>query len=151
MYLIDGKFSHVTNHVKEAVASLSDAPIRFMINTHFHPDHTGGNENLGSDGVVVIAHDNVRKRLKSGFTVEAFKRIVKPASKGTLHVLTFDKELSLYFNGEEARVTHIPNAHTDSDAIVHFRQSNVIHMGDVFLMGFIPLLIYPTAAHLTEI
>lgn len=139
-YIVDDQYAPVTEKILAAVASLSDAPVRFVINTHFHGDHTGGNENLGKMDTVIIAHDNVRQRLSEGAFIAAVNYKMEPAAGAALPVVTFNDELSLHLNGEDARVIHVANAHTDGDSIVHFRGSNVIHMGDTFFNDRFPLI-----------
>src|SRR6185369_4464783 len=101
----------------------------FVLNTHYHGDHTGGNEVFGREAPI-IAHDNVRKRLASGS--KALGRDTPPAPKAALPVVTFGDRVSLHINGEEVRAVHFPNGHTDGDAVIYFTGSNVVHMGDDF-------------------
>ena len=140
VFIIDDQFAPLTDRILKAVRALSDQPVRFVINTHWHFDHTGGNENMAGAGAVVIAHDNVRKRMKTGAFMKAFDREIKPAPNGALPVVTFSKNISLHLNGEEARVVHIESAHTDGDAIVWFKDSNVMHMGDTFFYKMYPFI-----------
>jgi len=118
--LIDDQFAPLTERIVAAVREIDDGPIRFVLNTHYHGDHTGGNENLGKAGATVVAHDNVRRRLVEGGDM---------APEG-LPVLTFSEALSFHL-GEEARAHHVHNAHTDGDSFIHFTESNVIHTGDL--------------------
>lgn len=143
VYIVDDQFAPLTDKIKTAIAVLSDKPIRFAINTHFHGDHTGGNENLGADGTVIVAHDNVRVRMSEGSFVQAFN-MRTPAQVGpALPVVTFNDQAGLHLNGEQARMHHVSNAHTDGDSIVHFEGSNVVHMGDTFFMGSFPFIDVP--------
>lgn len=143
VYIVDDQFAPLTDKIKTAIAALSDKPIRFAINTHFHGDHTGGNENLGADGTVIVAHDNVRVRMSEGSFVQAFN-MRTPAQVGpALPVVTFNDQAGLHLNGEQARMHHVSNAHTDGDSIVHFEGSNVVHMGDTFFMGSFPFIDVP--------
>lgn len=131
-YLIDDQFAPLTDKILAAVAALTDQPIRFVVNTHWHKDHTGGNENLGARGAVILAHDNVRRRLVArNFPDQAEGFVSSPS----LPVITFNDVVTLHLNGESLRVFKVPAAHTDGDVIVHFTGSNVIHMGDVFFNG----------------
>jgi cyclase len=126
--LIDDQFAPLTGKIQSAVAALGAQPVKFLVNTHWHYDHTGGNENLGKAGAVIMAHDNVRVRMASGQGDQ------KPAAKVALPVVTYADGLKLHLNGEEVRVVHMPAAHTDGDSIVHWTKSNVIHMGDLFFL-----------------
>lgn len=137
--LIDDQYAPLTDKIKAAVASLSDQPIRYIVNTHFHGDHTGGNENLG-DAAVIVAHDNVRQRLNQGSFVKAFNMKTAPAPGVALPSITFNAEMSLHMNGDDVRIIHVKNAHTDGDSIIHFRNTNVIHMGDLMFFGMFPFI-----------
>ena len=132
--IVDDQFAPLAGKIRAKLKELDPGPLRFIINTHWHGDHTGGNEALGSEGSI-IAHDNVRKRLSSEQTIAAFKQTVPAAPKGALPVITFAESLSVHFNGEEIRVLHFPHGHTDGDSFVWFTKSGVIHLGDEFFMG----------------
>jgi cyclase len=131
--LIDDQFAPLTDKIQKAVADLGAQPAKFLINTHWHFDHSGGNENLGKAGVVIIAHDNVRVRMAAGATVAG--NVIPPATSAALPVITYADGLKLHLNGEEVRVIHMPAGHTDGDSIIHWTKSNVIHMGDLFMFG----------------
>jgi glyoxylase-like metal-dependent hydrolase (beta-lactamase superfamily II) len=126
--LIDDQFAPLTEKIQTAVSTLGAQPVKFLVNTHWHYDHTGGNENLGKAGAVIMAHDNVRVRMAAGQGNQ------KPAAKVALPVVTYAEGLKLHLNGEEVRVIHMPAGHTDGDSIVHWTKSNVIHMGDLFFL-----------------
>lgn len=128
--LIDDQFAPLTEKIQKAVADLGAQPVKFLVNTHWHYDHSGGNENLGKAGAIVMAHDNVRVRMAAGATVAG--NVIPPAPKAALPVVTYADGLKLHLNGEEVRVVHMPAAHTDGDSIIHWTKSNVIHMGDLF-------------------
>lgn len=139
-YLIDDQYAPLTEKIKKALAKISDKPIRYVINTHWHGDHTGGNENLGKAGAVIIAHDNVRRRMEKGQEMPVFNRTVPPAPKDALPIITFTDELTLHLNDESAAVIHFHHAHTDGDSIIHWPDSNVIHTGDLFFNGIYPFI-----------
>jgi cyclase len=128
--LIDDQFAPLTEKILAAVKKISDKPIRFLFNTHWHGDHTGGNENLGRAGLLIVAHDNVRTRL---LTDQATLLGPTPKlQKVGLPVITFDNTVTYHINGDTMTAYHIAPAHTDGDAIVHFKSANVVHTGDVF-------------------
>lgn len=130
--LIDDQFAPLTAKIQAAVAALGAQPVKFLVNTHWHFDHSGGNENLGKAGVTIMAHDNVRVRMAAGATVAG--NVTPPAAKAALPVITYADGLKLHLNGEEVRVIHMPAGHTDGDSIIHWTKSNVIHMGDLFML-----------------
>ena len=132
VFLIDDQFAPLTQKIVDAVKAISDKPIRFVINTHYHFDHTGGNENLGKAGVVIIAHDNVYKRMSAGGVIKLLKRSDPPAPRAALPVVTFSDTATLHLNGDDVTAHKIPPAHTDGDVFVQFRKANVVHTGDVF-------------------
>jgi cyclase len=129
VFMIDDQFAPATQAILDQIISVSDQPVRFLVNTHFHRDHTGGNENLGKSGVLIFAHDNVRTRLLSA-----------DAPKASLPVVTFNDATTFHMNGQTVRVFHTSNAHTDGDAMIHFQEADVIHMGDTFFNGFYPFI-----------
>lgn len=118
--MIDDQFAPLTSKILAAISSINDGEIRFLINTHVHGDHTGGNENLGKQGIVILARDKVRVRM------------LQNSPKEALPVLTFVDDISIHLNGEELMIMPVPAAHTDGDSFVYFMGSNVLHMGDVF-------------------
>jgi len=131
IFMIDDQFARLTPKILEAVKALSDKPIQFLINTHYHGDHTGGNENIAQQGAKIIAHDNVYKRLSES----------TPATpKEALPVISFNDKLQLHINGEDVLVFHVENAHTDGDALLYFTQSNVLHTGDTFFSELYPYI-----------
>jgi len=140
VFIIDDQYAPMTPGLSAAIAEISDSPVRFVINTHWHGDHTGGNENFGKMGAVVIAHDNVRARMSVPQAMEFFKRAVPASPQGALPVITFSDTVSLHLNGDDVRAIHVPGAHTDGDAIIHFRKANVIHAGDTFFNGWYPFI-----------
>jgi len=139
-FLIDDQFAPLTEKIQAAIAKLTPKPVRFVLNTHWHGDHTGGNENLGKAGAVIVAHENVRTRMGSEQFIELMKMTEKPSPKGALPIVTFASSVTFHLNGDEIRVFHVPKAHTDGDAIVHFVKSDVVHMGDVYFNGMYPFI-----------
>ena len=130
-FLVDDQFAPLTPKILAAVAAVTAAPVRFVLNTHWHGDHTGGNENLGKAGALIVAHENVRKRMNP----EEFKDVLgrtQQAPPDALPVVTFTDAVTFYWNGEQLRAFHVPPAHTDGDVLIHFVRADVIHMGDVF-------------------
>lgn len=131
-FIIDDQFAPLSEKIMAAVKAIDDQPIRFVINTHWHGDHTGGNEAFGKSGSVIIAHDNVHKRMSTDQFMERFQAEVPASPKEALPVITFNDQLSLHLNGESVVAYHQSHAHTDGDSIIHFPDSNVIHMGDTY-------------------
>ncbi|HKZ73411.1 MAG TPA: MBL fold metallo-hydrolase [Steroidobacteraceae bacterium] len=129
--LVDDQFAPLAPKIRTAIAALTDKPVRFVINTHSHFDHTGGNEAFGKAGSVIVAQDNSLKRLTTKQLIDFFNIEVPPMPKAGLPIVTFPQSLSLHLNGEDIDAVHAPNAHTDNDAILYFRNANVVHMGDV--------------------
>lgn len=138
--LIDDQFAELTPKIQDALAKLSPKPLRFVINTHWHFDHTGGNENLGKAGAIIVAHDNVRRRMSVSSFNQFFNRESPASPRVALPVVTFDQSVTFHFNGEEIFVFHIANAHTDGDSLILFRTANVLHTGDTFFNGFYPFI-----------
>lgn len=138
--IIDDQFAPLTQKIQEALAKLSPKPVRFVVNTHWHPDHTGGNENFGKVGSVIVAHDNVRRRMSVKSFNQFFNRETLASPKDALPIVTFEKDVTLHYNGEELHVFHIDNAHTDGDGLIMFRKANVLHMGDTFFNGMYPFI-----------
>jgi glyoxylase-like metal-dependent hydrolase (beta-lactamase superfamily II) len=140
VFVIDDQYAPLTDRILAAIARLTPKPVRFVVNTHWHGDHTGGNENFGKAGAILVAHDNVRRRLSTEQFNEFMRRTTPPSPRGAWPVVTFPAAITFHLNGDEMRVTHVPRAHTDGDAIVHFLKSDVIHMGDVFWNGLYPFI-----------
>ena len=140
VFMIDDQFAPLTDKITAAVAALSDRPIRFLVNTHWHYDHTGGNENLGRQGVVILAHDNVYERMSRDTEVGAFNQVAPASAKAALPVITFSDSVTFRLNGEEIRAVHYRNSHTDGDSVIHFMNADVIHTGDIWFNGFYPFI-----------
>ena len=139
-FLIDDQFAQLLPKIKAAVKTLGDQPIRFVVNTHFHGDHTGSNAPLGEAGVVIVAQDNVRKRLGLERINPSTKQRTPPQPPSAWPLITFAESVSFHLNGDDLDVLHVPSAHTDGDAIIRFRKANVIHMGDTFFNGNYPFI-----------
>ncbi len=138
-FIVDDQFAPLSEKIMAAIKTITDKDVAFVINTHFHGDHTGGNEAFGEGGAHIVAHDNVRKRLKEGLT-RAGGNVTPPAPEAALPVITFSKSISFYWNDRDIYIAHPQNAHTDGDAIIFFKDKNVVHMGDVFFNGGFPFI-----------
>jgi cyclase len=138
--LIDAEYEQLTEKVTAAVKEVCEKPIRFVVNTHWHFDHVGGNENLAKAGAVIVAHENVRKRMSTEQTLGGLGRTVPPSPQAALPVITFSDALTFHCNGDEVRVMHVDPAHTDGDSFVHFPKGNVLHVGDVWFNNMYPFI-----------
>lgn len=136
--MVDDEWAPLGDKIQAALKSITDKPVRFVINTHWHRDHTGGNSYFQKQAPV-IAQENVPERLKAGGESAAGTK-VPPAPKEALPIVTFHQNLTLHLNGEDIRVVHFPRAHTDGDVVVFFSQSNVVHMGDIFVTYGFPFI-----------
>ena len=139
-FLVDDQFAPLTAKILAAVRGVTDKPVRFLVNTHWHGDHAGGNENMAKAGVILVAHDNVRTRMSTEQFTELFNRRSPPSPRGALPVVTFVESVTFHLGGETVHVVHVPPAHTDGDAIVHFVQANTIHMGDNYFKDVYPFV-----------
>lgn len=139
-FLIDDQFAPLTEQIIQAIKSVGGDIPKFLINTHYHGDHTGGNENLGKKGVLIFSHDNVRERLKEGYFLESFNMKQAGLAKEGLPVVTFSEDITFHLNGNTLHAMHVPHAHTDGDSFIHFQEANVIHAGDFFFNGFYPFI-----------
>jgi glyoxylase-like metal-dependent hydrolase (beta-lactamase superfamily II) len=140
VFIIDDQLEPLTDQLVAAIRLISDEPIRFVINTHYHGDHVGGNEKIGKAGAVIIAHDNIRERMTTDQFNHFFNDTTPAWPKGALPVVTFNNQATLHLNGESVTAYHVPRGHTDGDSIVYFSESNVLHMGDIFFNGRYPYI-----------
>lgn len=131
--IVDDQFAEMTEKIDAAIAKLSKQSVRYVLNTHWHFDHTGGNQHYGSQGKTIIAHDNTYHRMSTDQVIEAFDLEVPASAKEALPVITFNDSATVHFNDLTVQLVHIPNAHTDTDAFVNFKEANVIHSGDVYI------------------
>lgn len=138
-FIVDDQYAPLTDKIKAAISTVTDEPVRWVLNTHWHGDHTGGNENMGSGGAFIVAHDNVYKRMNPA----EFADLVGNSQQSpdvALPVVTFDRTLTLHWNDEDVFAFHVENSHTDGDVIVYYRGANVVHMGDTFFNGRYPFI-----------
>src|SRR4051794_2413601 len=135
LLIVDDQFAPLADKIHAALKGLGDGKLKFVLNTHWHGDHTGGNAVFGAEAPI-IAHENVRKRLSTEQTIRGEKTPPSPAA--ALPVITFDESLAVWFNGERIEVIHFPHGHTDGDSVIFFTGSNVVHMGDDFFAGRFP-------------
>jgi glyoxylase-like metal-dependent hydrolase (beta-lactamase superfamily II) len=142
IFLIDDQYAPLTAKIRAALATIDRGAIRFVLNTHWHGDHTGGNENLGQSGTIIVAQDNVRTRMSADQLMEflSMKETVPASPKVALPVVTFGETITFFLNEEEIHAFHIASAHTDGDAVIHFRRANVVHTGDIYFNGLYPFI-----------
>ncbi len=139
-FVVDDQFAPLTPKILAAIKAITPQPVRFVMNTHWHFDHTGGNENMGQAGALIFAHENVRKRMSTDQFIEAFKMKQPASPRGALPVITFNDTVSFHLNGDSIVVFHVAPAHTDGDAMVMFTKANVVHTGDVFVSAGFPFV-----------
>jgi cyclase len=140
VFVVDDQYAPLTRKILAAIATITPKPVRFVVNTHWHMDHVGGNETLGQEGALIYAHENVRRRMSVEGFIEALNARVAASPKVALPVITFTDAVTFHINGDSVRVLHVPPAHTDGDAIIHFTKANVIHMGDTFHNAGLPFV-----------
>lgn len=138
--IVDDQYADMTAKIDAAISEITDQPLRYVVNTHWHWDHTGGNENYGRAGKTIIAHDNTYVRMSSDQFVEAFNFSQPASPEDALPAITFNDTATLRFNDLTIRMIHVPNAHTDSDAFIHFAEANVVHTGDVYVTSAYPFI-----------
>ena len=148
-YLIDDQFAPLTDKIIAEIKRLGGDVPKFLLNTHWHGDHSGGNENFGKQGSVIVAHDNVRKRMSTEQFVAAFNMRSEPAPEVALPTITFAEGVNFHWNGDVIEVKHQPHAHTDTDSFVYFQQANVIHTGDLYFSGMYPFIDAGTGGSIT--
>ena len=138
VFVVDDEIQPMSAKLKAALVGLSKKPVRFVVNTHWHADHSGGNPALAAAGAVIVAQDNARKRMAVDqvHTVMGNKMTTPAMPPAALPVVTFVDDVTLYLNGDEVHVVHVPPAHTDGDAIVHFKKANIIHTGDTVFAAY---------------
>ena len=135
--MVDDQFLPLADKIRAELKKLSDGKLKYVLNTHWHGDHTGGNQAFGQEATIV-AQENVRRRLAAGQMLRG--EMVKPAPETALPVITYDASMTFYFNGEEVRIIHYPHGHTDGDSVIFFTGSNVVHLGDDFFAGRFPFV-----------
>jgi cyclase len=140
--LVDDKLPPSSASLKVAVAAITPKPVRFVVNTHWHPDHRGGNAALAADGAVIVAHENVRRRMSVDGFIAVFGREHKAQPAEALPVVTFTRDVTFHLGGEQISVIHVDAAHTDGDSFVRFHDANVLHLGDVYLNRSYPVIDY---------
>jgi len=138
--MIDDQYAPLSEKIKTAIAALSNQPIRFVINTHYHGDHSDGNKKFGSEGAIIVSHENTRKRLNANQVNDLLKFEQKAYPYEALPKITFSESVTFNMNGETVQVYYTKNAHTDGDAIIYFKESNVLHAGDVFVRYGLPFI-----------
>src|ERR1044072_1204729 len=139
LLIVDDQFAPLSDKIRAALKGIADKKLKFILNTHWHGDHTGGNVAFGAEATI-IAHDNVRKRLATEQKSTVFNSTTPPSPKEALPVITFDQTLTVHFNGEDIRAIHYPRGHTDGDSVIFFSASNVVHLGDDFFAGRFPFV-----------
>jgi cyclase len=140
--MIDDQFAELSNKINGAIKTLSPNDIRFLVNTHLHGDHSGGNENFKKMGVTIVAHDLVRERMSKQSVNKTTNEIKPPRSEEAWPMISFSEKLNLYLNQEDIELLHTDPAHTDGDVVVHFKKANVYHMGDMFVTYGYPYIDY---------
>jgi glyoxylase-like metal-dependent hydrolase (beta-lactamase superfamily II) len=137
--LVDDQFAPLLPKIKDALAKISKQPVRFVLNTHWHSDHVGGNQGM-AETAAILAHENVRKRMQAGAATSPMGIEIKPAPPKALPIVTFQHDVTVWLNGEPVKALHVGPSHTDGDSIIFFPKSNVVHMGDNFVTYGFPFI-----------
>ncbi len=146
-FVVDDQYAPLTEKILAAIAAVSDGSVRFVLNTHWHGDHVGGNENMGKAGAMIVAHENVRKRMNPA----EFREVMESSQQAppdALPVVTFTDGVTFYWNDEKIRAFHVPHAHTDGDALIQYTHANAIHMGDTFFNWMYPFIDIGSGGHI---
>ena len=138
VFMIDDQFAPLTSKILAAIKTVTNKPVKYLINTHWHGDHTGGNANMYKEGAIIVSHENVRKRMSVDLLVRGRKKAASP--KEALPVITFTDDMMFHLNKDDVFISHIHDAHTDGDALVYFTKNNVLHMGDAYFQGKFPYI-----------
>ncbi len=138
VFMIDDQFAPLTPKILAAIKTITSKPVNYLVNTHWHGDHTGGNLNMANEGAIIVSHENVRKRMSMDQVIRGRKRKASPQK--ALPVITFTQDMMYHFNNDDVLISHIHNAHTDGDALVYFTKNNVLHMGDAYFQGKFPYI-----------
>src|SRR6185503_603806 len=141
--IIDDQYAPLTEKIRTALSKISDKPVKFVINTHFHGDHSDGNKNFADQGAIILSHENARKRLAVDYLFEALKQTQKASPYEALPKITFADSVTFHMNGQTVHVFYAKNAHTDGDVIIHFKEANIFHCGDVFVRYGFPFIDQP--------
>lgn len=149
VFMIDDQFAPLTNKILKAIKQITQKPVSYLVNSHWHGDHTGGNLNMAKEGALILAHENVRKRMNT--TAEIRGKIKQASPKEALPVVTFSDNMMLHINNEDILIAHVHNAHTDGDAIIYFTSNNVIHMGDTYFQGKFPYIDLNSGGHINGV
>ena len=150
-FLVDDQYAPLSAKIIAAVKSVTPKPIRFVVNTHWHGDHTGGNENIGNAGALIVAHENVRKRMSVEQFNAVFNRRTPASPTAALPVITFTDSVTFHINGDDLVAYHIPPAHTDGDAVIHFPKADVVHMGDTYFATGYPYIDVSSGGHVNGV
>jgi len=137
--IVDSQYDQMTKRVMESINKISDSPVRYLINTHYHGDHTGGNENFAKLGVTIVAHENVKKVMSVARTNITNGKIDPAKPANALPKITYADSMEINLNKETIRVLHVPDSHTSGDSFIHFVDSNVLHMGDTYRTATYPV------------